>query len=273
MTIDFHTHAFPDHLAQRAMKILIEASGNIPAYTDGTIGGTENKMRACGVDKFVVLNIATNAKQQTNVNNFAINNNGKNCIMFGSVYPFAPDALSELDRIKAAGLKGVKMHSEYQDFFADDERVFPIYDKIRELGLILVFHGGTDIGYLNSPVKCSPQAVRKVADNFKGLKLVTAHLGGFRETESTLKLLCGRDIYLDTSVADVFFTRENAEKLINAHGEDYLIFGSDCPWGDPGKAIKFIDSLKIASSKKEAIFYKNAEFLLNIQDKTVDENS
>lgn len=264
MIIDFHTHTFPDHIAERAMKILTETSNNIPSYTDGTIADTKAKMQGWGIEKIVVLNIATNTKQQKNVNDFAIQNNTNNCIMFGSVHPFAPDALTELERIKQAGLKGIKLHSEYQNFYADDKKVFPIYEKLQELGLIVVFHGGTDIGFINTPVKCPPSAIRTIADNFKDLKIVMAHLGGFNETESTLEYLAGREVYLDTSVADVFFAKENAEKLISRHGEEYLLFGSDCPWADAGKTARFVENLDIPSSKKDAIFYKNAKNLLGI---------
>jgi len=264
MVIDFHTHAFPDRIAKKAMETLTIKSGNVPSFTDGTISDTKVKMKQWGIDKFVVCNIATNTKQQTNVNNFAIENNSSDCIMFGSVHPFSPDALSELDRIKGAGLKGVKLHSEYQNFYADDKNVFPIYEKIRDLGLVMVLHGGTDIGYLDTPVKCTPKSVKTVSDNFKGLKIVMAHLGGYKETTETLEYLCGKDIYLDTSVADLYFSRENAQKIISKHGENYLLFGSDCPWDDSGKSYRFIESLNISSQKKDCIFYKNAKFLLGI---------
>lgn len=264
MIIDFHTHIFPDHIAPKAMEVLKKNSNDCLSFTQATLSDTELKMEQWGIEKYVVLNIATNIKQQKNVNDFAIANNTKKCIMFGSVHPFAPDALQELDRIKAAGLKGVKLHSEYQNFNADDKNVFQIYEKIKQLNLLLVLHGGTDVAYQNSPVRCSPKAVRKIADNFKDLKIIMAHLGGYKETQSTLQYLAKREIYLDTSVADIYFTRENAEKIIKEHGEDFLLFGSDCPWADVGQSVKFIDSLNIPSSKKEALFYKNAKFLLNI---------
>ena len=221
-------------------------------------------MKKWGVDKFVIQNIATNPKQQTNVNNFAIENNGPVCIMFGSVHPNAENALSELERIKNSGLKGVKLHSEYQDFFVDDSSMFPIYDAIRGLGLVLMLHGGTDIAFEDGPVKCSPAAAARVAQNFPGLKMVVAHLSGYKEYRQTLEHLVGKPVYLDTSTTESFFKREEAEKLVQLHGEEYLLFGSDSPWADASEAIKFVESLDIPSSKKDAIFYRNAEYLLDI---------
>ena len=71
MIIDFHTHCFPDALAEKALGKL-SAIGNLPTHSDGTAAGTLAKMDACGIDRAVVLNIATNDRQTANVNRFAI---------------------------------------------------------------------------------------------------------------------------------------------------------------------------------------------------------
>lgn len=264
MIIDFHTHIFPDRIAARALEVLKKQCGDSDTYTDATLSDTRKKMHEWGIDKYVCLNISTNTKQQTNVNNFAIENNGDSCIMFGSVHPFSENVMEELERIKSAGLKGIKLHSEYQNFDAADKRVFPVYEKIMQLKLILVFHGGTDIAYQDTPTRCTPRDIKLLRENFKDLTIVMAHLGGYKETQSTLEHIAGKDIYLDTSIANVLITRENAQKVILAHGEDFLLFGSDCPWANAADNVKFIDSLNIPRSKKDALFYKNAKRLLNI---------
>ena len=120
MLIDFHTHAFPEKIAVRAIQKLAHDAGGLTPQTDGTLGSLKAQMDRDGVDISVVHSIATNPKQQTNVNNFAMEiDRDPAFVAFGSVHPDAPDALSELERIKAAGLKGVKLHPEYQQFYAD----------------------------------------------------------------------------------------------------------------------------------------------------------
>ena len=124
MLIDFHTHAFPERIASRAVTGLAQGSGGLIPQTDGTLASLKAEMDRDGVDLSVVLSIATNPRQQTNVNNFAIEvNQNDRVIAFGSIHPDAPDALEELERIKAAGLKGVKLHPEYQCFYVNDERM------------------------------------------------------------------------------------------------------------------------------------------------------
>ena len=71
MLIDFHTHAFPDAVAANAVKKLAHVAGGLQPYTDGTVGDLKRAMDQSGVDVSVVLNIATNAHQQKNVNDFA----------------------------------------------------------------------------------------------------------------------------------------------------------------------------------------------------------
>jgi len=46
--IDFHAHAFPDALAPRAMKKLLEEAPDVRAYLDGTIGALLGSMDKAG---------------------------------------------------------------------------------------------------------------------------------------------------------------------------------------------------------------------------------
>ena len=139
MRIDFHTHCFPDALAVKAVSRLSHVSGGLLPHTDGTVAGLRRSMVEGGVNASVVLHIATNPTQQKKVNDFAASiHNGVDIFSFGSVHPDAPDALEELERIKALGLPGVKLHPDYQGFAVDDERMKPIYRKISDLGLVTV---------------------------------------------------------------------------------------------------------------------------------------
>ncbi len=131
MLIDFHTHAFPDAISKNALDKLSFVSGGLEPQSEGTVASLKKEMEKDGVDISVVLSIATNPKQQTNVNNFAKEiNDGKSIFAFGSVHPDADNVFEELERIKEMGLKGVKLHPEYQKFYVDDEKMRPIYKKI-----------------------------------------------------------------------------------------------------------------------------------------------
>ena len=70
MRIDFHTHVFPDKLAKKALTSISEHTG-APYFTIGTVADTDKKLKEWNVDSSVALHIATNPKQQYNVNNWA----------------------------------------------------------------------------------------------------------------------------------------------------------------------------------------------------------
>ena len=264
MLIDFHTHCFPEKIAPRAIEKLAHASGGFTPYTDGTVDSLRERMRQSGVDISVVLNIATNAHQQKSVNDFAASiNNKKDIFAFGSVFPFSEDAEAELERIKELGLLGVKLHPDYQGFKIDDERLFPLYKKIASLGLITVFHAGLDYGF-PPPYGAMPAATAKALDCFEGAPVIAAHWGGINCGEEVLKHLCGREIYFDCSFGYSMMPRYFAEKIIETHGADKMLFGTDSPWHTAEMELRLLQNLELPQEDMDKITHLNAKKLLGI---------
>ena len=264
MIIDFHTHIFPEKIANVALPKLSFYSGGIVPCGKATAASMLEVMDASGVDKAVFLSVATNPKQQTNVNDYAISlADSDRLIPFGSVHPESENALEELERLKANGIKGVKLHPDYQGFFVDEERLFPIYEKIAELGLIAVFHAGVDIGF-PEPVHCTPGRLKKVLPRFGNTPVIAAHLGGYLMYEDVMKYLADTDVYLDTSFSYGTVPPDYAKSIIKEFGSDKILFGTDMPWSSPENELRFIDSLELNSDDKDNILYKNAQKLLKI---------
>lgn len=263
MLIDFHTHCFPDKLAPRAISQLSYASGGMTPHADGTLSGLKQAMKNGGVDASVVLGISTNAHNQHSVNDFAASiNNGKDIFGFGSVFPDSKDALDELDRIKSLGLKGVKFHPEYQGFYADDEKMKPIYKKISSLGLITVFHAGLDYGY-PEPYHCMPENMLNALKWFDS-PVVAAHWGGQNCGEKVVELLCGRDLFFDTSFGCGTIPRPLVLRIVEKHGTDKILFGTDMPWHSANMEKNLLDTLELSDSEKNKICCENAKKLLGI---------
>lgn len=264
MLIDFHTHAFPDKLAKGTLEHLSEKSGGLVPVADGTIDGTKAKMKEWGVDKAVLLSIATNVRQQTNVNNFAIAQNGDEIISFGSVHPDSPEAISEIERVAAAGLLGIKFHPEYQGFAIDDKKAYPLYERCEQLGLVISFHAGKDLGFPNS-LAASPRAVVRVLSDFPHAKMVMAHMGGCMLWDEVEETVAGTGGYLDTSFTAGYLPKELAERIIRKHGVSNILFGSDCPWASSADTARYIDSLSLTDDEKEKIYSGNALALLGLK--------
>lgn len=264
MIVDFHTHCFPEKIAAKAMEQLRLRSGILEPFHNGTVEGLALLEKKSGVDYSVVLNIATNPHQQTNVNNFAISlKEVEGIVPFGSVHHDSPDAISELERLAENGIKGVKLHPDYQEFYCDDDKMLPIYEKIGELGLVTVFHCGLDMGYPR-PMHCSPERLARILPSFGGAPVVAAHFGGLAAWDETEKYLAGTEIYLDTAYSYGMLPPKIAVPIINAHGADKILMGSDAPWSNPAHYVKFVDCLAISDEEKQAILGGNAQRLLGL---------
>ncbi len=260
MLIDMHVHMFPDPIAKRALERLSHIC-RCQYYTDGTVDGTSRKLRDWGVTACAALSIATKPAQQASINNWAASIQSEHIHSFGSVHPDAPDAVDELQRIKSLGLCGVKMHPDYQDFFIDEARMFPIYEAISELELPVVFHTGHDP---SSPkfLHASPAAVAKVAALFPRMKIIAAHLGGMAMFKESEELLAGKNIFFDTAMAAPMCPPEQFERIVNRHGSERILFASDCPWSRSCDEFEYIERTGLSSAEKENIYWRNAAELL-----------
>lgn len=266
MLIDFHTHAFPDTVAPKAMDKLSYVSGGLMPQSEGTVSSLKQEMKKDGVDISVVLSIATSPGQQTNVNNFAKEiNDEKSIFAFGSVHPDAENVLEELERIKDMGLKGIKFHPEYQRFYVDDEKMKPIYKKISSLGLVTVFHSGYDYGYA-PPYHCMPDNLLGALKWFDS-PVIAAHWGGIDCATTVIEKLCTKDVWLDLSFGYCMMPKVFAQQIVDKHTPDRLIFASDMPWHRPSWEKQLIETLDISKEDKDKIYCKNAMKLLNIQNR------
>lgn len=262
--IDMHAHMFPDAIAQRTMAKLTTVADGLKPITDATHLGTVRHMRNSAITAFAALPIATKPSQCTSINNWAAAMADDYVLGFGTVHPDFEDPLGEIERVKELGLHGIKLHPDYQLIYPDDERMFPLYQKMAQLKLPVVFHAGWD------PVspeltRSTPERLRRVIDRVPELTVIAAHMGGMKMSDDVLRLLCGRNLYFDTSMSYVYLSPERFRELIDAHGVDRVLFGSDCPWSDARRQIQMLRDVGISGDDLDKILYRNAANLLGLE--------
>lgn len=269
MVIDFHTHAFPDRIVERTISILennIEKHSHYTykAFGDGSVGGLTENMKREAIDASVVLPIATSPKQTENINAFAAEINGKNGIYsFGSLHPDNTDTDSVLESIKERGLKGIKLHPEYQSFYIDSKQSVKILRKCEELGLYTILHTGDDHG-CPPPLHCEPKRLKNVLGEVSGKYIIAAHMGGWKRWDEAQKYIIGTPMMIDTCFSLQLLDKKTASAMIRSHGAEKVLFGTDWPWYSQAKTYSQLCELELTDEEKKLIACTNAIKILGI---------
>lgn len=270
MIIDFHTHIFPDRIAEKTIEYL-SLKGNISPFSDGTKNGLFDRLREAQADIALNLPVITNPTQFDSVNRFAKEVNesfaqsrNKGIMSFAGIHPLCDDLDEKMKWIKNNGFLGIKLHPDYQETFIDDEKYERILALAKELDLIVVTHSGADIAYRGYPVRCTPDRVLKLIRKVRHPKLVLAHLGASEMSEEVYEKLCGEDVYFDTAFVLRFTDKDTFTKIVKKHGDDRILFGSDSPWSGIERDIDIIRSFDLPKNTEDKIFFKNSKKLLGL---------
>lgn len=183
MLIDIHTHIFPDKIAPKTIEVLEEGFLRVQgkpyyAHTDGTVQGLRKSMAEYHVDKCVVMPIATTVKQSGSINQFAASIDSDDVRSFGSVHPMQPDFASVLSELAEQGIRGIKLHADYQNFYIDSKESIAVLKKAEELGLYVTLHSGVDFG-MEEPQHCTPERLHHVLQEVSGENIIAAHIGSY----------------------------------------------------------------------------------------------
>ncbi len=282
MIIDIHTHTFPDKIAFSVSEKLSRQAHIIP-HTHARNDELRASMREAGIGLSVVLPVATTAGQVEKLNQFAASMNEQakesGLLYFGTMHPDYEDYRDELARLCETGIQGIKIHPVYQGADLDDIRFLRIMECAAEMGLIVITHGGLDIGF-PGVVRCTPAMCRHVVEEIGSFPLIAAHMGGWRNWEEVPEYLAGTGIYLDTSFSagaitplpdgywddkdQKLLSEEEFVSLVHAVGAERVLFGTDSPWASQKDTVQKILAMDLTGEEREAIFFRNAGRLLGI---------
>ena len=251
--IDAHTHIFPDKIAHRASENVGQYYG-IGMECDGTV--SQLLEGANGLDAYFIICAAALKPENTVTGNdylLAQAKNNNRFIPLCSVHPLQQEYATELERVKKAGAKGLKLHPEFQHFNIDDYGMIEIYKVAASLEMPILFH----VGDANSDAS-SPARLYNALDKVPNLKAVAAHMGGYLAWDEAEELLYGSPIYFDTSDVLLSLTPERVVNQIRKHGADKIMFGSDYPLRSTQSAFDAFDLLNLTDAEKTMIYYTNA---------------
>ncbi len=258
--IDIHTHIYPDEIAQRATDSVKNFYGIGGSNMNGTESMLLHRGREAGISKFVILPVAIRPDRVQSINNFILQRAEDNpdLIPFGTVHAAMDGIVEETERLLAAGVKGIKMHPDSQQFSIDDPRLFPMYEAICGKVPVLLHMGDHRFDYSH------PAKLRKVLDMFPGLGAIAAHFGGYSMYDVACEQLKDTDCVMDISSSMMFMDEGVAERYINIYGAERMAYGTDYPMWDPVQEVQRFLRLNISDEQKEQIAHKTAERILKL---------
>ncbi len=269
MVIDFHTHIFPDKIAEKTVAYLASKINVQPQYM-GDKNGLLAMMQRANVDMAVALPVVTNPKQFDSVNDYACKINEEmqtanpKILSFAGIHPACENIKQKMAFIKERGFIGVKIHPDYQETFIDNQGYIEILKAANEFDLVVVTHSGVDEGYPGAPVRCTPDRILRVFDAVQPKKFVLAHYGANKMWEEVYEKICGLNVYFDTAFTLNFIDERLFKDMLNKHGEDKILFGTDAPWQDMQNNLAKLKSFGLEQAVMDKILYQNALKLLNM---------
>lgn len=267
MLIDFHTHIFPPSIAEKTISGIVSRTKEIynleqPVAFDGTIDGLKESMEVTGVDISVVQPIATKVTQYKTINRYAKEITCENVISFASLHPYQENTEEVLREIKNEGFKGIKLHPDYQNVFADDEKFISLVKRATEMGLYVTIHSGEDLG-MRAPYKCMPNHIANLLNRVDEERVILAHMGGFNIWDDIIESgIVKCKAYFDTAIVSKFMDIEKYRRIIDMHGADRILFGSDMPWEDPRLTLNFLKSAELSDEEMTLICEKNSQKII-----------
>lgn len=260
---DAHAHVYPPKIAAKATAAVGEFYG-IPMYNrEGTSEVLLAQGAEIGVERYLVCSVATTVKQVDSIAHFI----AEECkahpqfLGLGAYHVEVQDHEALLDQVEELGLKGLKIHPDFQRFDIDDPRMIPVYRSLVERDLMILIHMG-DARYDFS----APRRLASVLEQVPDLKVLAAHLGGHRAWDEAVKVLRGANLYFDESSSLAFLTPEKARDIILHFGTDRVLFGVDFPMWDHAEELNRFLALGLDEEANQDVLYNNFARLFRLEE-------
>ena len=194
-------------------------------------------------------------------------------IPFGSVDPLT--GADAIDRAKELaedyGVRGFKFHPSLQGFNPSDERYYPLWEALEQLGLPAVFHTGQNgmgagtpggsgikLGYSN------PLLLDEVAADFPQFQIIMAHPSVPWQDEANSIATHKSNVFIDLSGWSPKYFPESLVRLSNSVLQDKVLFGTDYPLITPQKWMSAFADLPLKDEVRPKIMKENAVRLLGL---------
>lgn len=260
--INSHAHIYPEKIAAKAtdtIGVFYDIKMQMPA---GTSERLIEDGEAAGISRYVVHSVATTAHQVRSINEFIKREVDAHPEFIGFITLHQDlseeEISSEVQWALENGLRGIKLHPDFQKFNIDGEEAEKFY-RAAEGKLPILLHMGDD-RYDYS----KPERLVRMAKKYPKVTFIAAHFGGYRCWSDSPLYKGLSNVYFDTCSSLPFISAEEAKRLIDMFGADRFFFATDFPmWDSVGELERFY-KIPLTEREREMILGENIKKLLNI---------
>lgn len=252
--IDCHCHIYPEKIAERAVQNVSDFYDIHRCPQGGTVADLLGGCEHTPINRFIVHSVATKPDQVQSINNFIAEECTKHpeLIGFMTLHQDFEDPEAEIERARALGLVGIKLHPDTQRVDMDDPRLMHIYE-IAEGKLPIIMHCG-DYRYDYS----HPRRMKRILHTFPDLVVDAAHFGGWSVFDLGLEYLVDEDCFVDVSSAMAFIGAKRTAEICREYGVERVMFGSDYPLWNPAAEYEFFTNCGFTDDELELMLSQNA---------------
>jgi uncharacterized protein len=278
MIVDSHCHIFSDqivrHTAQRKKMIGELKLGVAGSETRLTPESLAVSAEQNGIDICVILPTASPYRVKEENERFTqLASASRRLRTFATLHPLMSGLSDEISRIFDSGICGFKFSSFSQRFDPLSSEMSDLLTDVGKIGLknntipVVIFDTfcKADIYYDTHPDHVMrPYKIAKLVARYPGINFVAAHMGGLLAPfdEVCRELTPASNLYLDTSNAAHTLTSEQFIELLQTHGPDRILFGTDWPWFVHKEEFPKISELLVNAGfddlDRDAVFGHNA---------------
>lgn len=282
MVVDFHCHIFTERIFEnvrtrpsmvKQLRLNVDDAIQRLAPTSLTESAKANDVDIC-----LILPTATPEKVAQENNHFIrLSWESKKLRPAATLHPSMSGLTAEINRIADFGINIFKLSSFSQKFDLLSPKVEAMLTEMERLSqnrcvrfsvIFDTFCKADTFFDANPEHLTKPFKLVALANRHEGINFIGAHMGGLLCDFGELRrsLIPAPNLYLDTSNAAHTLKHFEFIELLNMHGPDHILFGTDWPWFVHAKEIQLIRSLLVGAgfndSEQDKVFRGNAVSLL-----------
>lgn len=129
---DIHCHVYPEKIASKA-SAAIGKFYDIDMNFDGSFKSLKNDLAKTETAVAAIHSAATTPSQVSAINKFiseCVKSEPDRFIGFGTLHPLCDDIESHVEEMLSLGLRGIKIHPDFQKFNLDSPEAFAMFETV-----------------------------------------------------------------------------------------------------------------------------------------------